>query len=324
MKQIKSLLNDTFGEKRFFQLKGKASFKVEVDIKGEAPYCRAILSVQAFSDQEKRIAIATKCNWYRKSKYSRIDLKASGNSYQLSALDVGSFVVVEITPGEEDEKGMAEVTFGPIELDPSTQSTLQTIMRSGGSNFALTGISHSLSRSTSNLNGNLLIFKSLFKISTSKLKEVTIGYEENLDILANPGSKGITFLISGREKEFSEFLGQGVGDKIVVMLHSQRERDLVIMSIRCLKARMDLEDSLVFEKLKNELFEGDSSSKSNAKIKSNLDILAKNNALTTELQFLFNNNSRLSSQNEKLEAMVRNLEGELNRTANCKLLLFMV
>ena len=95
-----------------------------MEIKGDQPFSNCVLSVQVYSDEDKRIAIAAKCRWYRKYNMAKNRINTSSNTYHVSALDVGSHIVVEIEPIEEDERGLATVTFGPIALDPNTKKTL--------------------------------------------------------------------------------------------------------------------------------------------------------------------------------------------------------
>jgi hypothetical protein len=69
---------------------------------------------------------------------ARMEVKASGNSYHASALDIGSKIMVDIIPmAEEGENGIATVEFGPVILDPSMKATIQGVLRSGGTKFTV-------------------------------------------------------------------------------------------------------------------------------------------------------------------------------------------
>jgi len=312
MKSIRSFLSDTFSTNQFYKITGEASFKVVVDIKGEAPYSKALLSVQAVNDLENRIAIATNCRWFRRYKLAKGELKATGNTYQVSALDVGAEIIVEIEPAEEDEIGKATVVFGPIELDPATKIPLQGIMRSGGSTFVIDSISHSESHMKNPKTGSLILFKNSLKFCINESRsEFRVGLEENFDVIAQPGAKGILFCFVGREDELQDFIGGPA--KIVCITASQNQRDILIMAIRCFQTKMNLEDSVIFDKVKQSL-NGEALDFSNEE---NLDLATKNSSIMREVDYLYKNNSRLASENEKLESLVRNLEGEINRSVYC-------
>jgi hypothetical protein len=82
-----------------------------------------------------------KCEWYRKFKEKSSRLATSGNTYQVSAMDVGAEIIAEIQSNEDDTPGKATVIIGPIMLDPGVQSTLSGILQSGGSKFLVESIS---------------------------------------------------------------------------------------------------------------------------------------------------------------------------------------
>jgi vacuolar-type H+-ATPase subunit I/STV1 len=96
------------------------------------------------------------------------------------------------------------------------------------------------------------------------------------------------------------------------MMASHTIRDLLIMAIRCFETKLNLEDSVVFDKVKHSL-NGELLDVSNDK---QLDLVTKNNTMLKEVEYLFNKNTKLSSEKDKLETLVRNLEGELSRSVN--------
>lgn len=71
MQTLKNLITDTFNPTPFFKISGEASFKVGVEVKGDIPYNRCVVSVKAFSDEENQIPIATKVHWFRKYNLSK-------------------------------------------------------------------------------------------------------------------------------------------------------------------------------------------------------------------------------------------------------------
>jgi hypothetical protein len=124
LKTFKSLFKGK-GNHKFYKISGEATFQVEVKITGDSPYSNCVLSVHAFNNLENRIAIAAKYKWYRIYNLAKVEVKASGNSYHVSPLDIGCNVMCDIIPmAEEGEDGSATVEFGPINLDPGMKKTL--------------------------------------------------------------------------------------------------------------------------------------------------------------------------------------------------------
>lgn len=138
LKTFKSLFKGKGGHQKFYKISGEATFQVDVKITGDSPYSNCVLSVHAFNNLENRIAIAAKYKWYRVYNLAKEEVRASGNSYHVSPLDIGCNVLVDIIPmAEEGEDGSATVEFGPINLDPGMKKTLQGIIRSGGTKFVV-------------------------------------------------------------------------------------------------------------------------------------------------------------------------------------------
>lgn len=98
----------------FYKIEGQASFKVEVTVAGNPPYSACLLSVVSMQNSSNKLVIASKCDWYRIFHSQNILMKGNGNTYRVSALDIGSRIVVRVTPTEPDEVGEALITFGPI------------------------------------------------------------------------------------------------------------------------------------------------------------------------------------------------------------------
>lgn len=197
------------GSDKFYTVSGKATFQVEVKITGNSPYCNCVLSVHAFNNLENKIAIAAQYKWYRVYNLARMEVKASGNSYHASALDIGSKIMVDIIPmAEEGENGIATVEFGPVILDPSMKATLQGILRSGGTKFTVEKLGmvngsidmrgSVMSRQsnhgqvTTDSPGSVVLFKNNFRI----LKESGDHHHESM----NTSSSGQGFTVNLGEK----------------------------------------------------------------------------------------------------------------------------
>lgn len=89
---------------------------------------------EAFDDKHDHVAI--KCTWTRvKDKRSYKEHLITGNTYPLSADDVGCVIRVEATPNEDGFNGTAFAEFGPVTVEPATKKSLEYILGSGSSQF---------------------------------------------------------------------------------------------------------------------------------------------------------------------------------------------
>jgi hypothetical protein len=75
--------------------------------------------VNAFTRSDKSIAIGTRCRWYRVCDKRLYPIENTSNTYQVSPMDVGTRLKVEVESMEEDYPGVASAYFGPIRLDPT-------------------------------------------------------------------------------------------------------------------------------------------------------------------------------------------------------------
>lgn len=58
-----------------------------------------------------------------------------GNTYPLSADDIGCIIRVEAKAIEDDFQGTAYAEFGPVTVEPATKKSLEYILGSGSSQF---------------------------------------------------------------------------------------------------------------------------------------------------------------------------------------------
>lgn len=357
MKVFSAFFNDKKSKPKFYHLKGEATYSVDVKIQGDPPYSTCVLTVNAFNDLNKRIAIATKYTWYRMYKKAKMKISAHGNTYQASSLDIGAKILVEIEPIEEGDCGTAYVEFGPFELDPGMKKTLQGILRTGGTRFVLDDIKAvfnqvdesglmssrrsmgrpSLGASKFMTRGHFVLFKKSFKITNEQFEdkhntssnrnsmsmsrtmgnELKVSLTESFEVHSGPGSKSVTFVFRGKENELRRLLAlkynDPVGNKVICKLISKSARDILIMALRCFQSKLALEDSMVLERAKKLLHEDMSKDE-----KGTIDLVTINNGVSKEVDYLFTRNTKLERENERLKGVVRNLEGELSRTVNCK------
>lgn len=78
-----------------FSLKGTYNYFVEPLAKGTPPFQSTIISLTAYSKSDRKIAIATKCKWYRIRGERKTQLLGiNSNTFQISAQDIGAIIEV--------------------------------------------------------------------------------------------------------------------------------------------------------------------------------------------------------------------------------------
>ena len=124
--QVKKWINNLQKPDLGYIVSGSYNYYVDVKVKGTSPYQTCTLSVNCFSRPDCKDAIGFVCKWMRVKGDRAYNLVGiHGNTYQISAQDIGATIKVEITPHEEGFHGKANVSLGPIKLDPSTRTTLE-------------------------------------------------------------------------------------------------------------------------------------------------------------------------------------------------------
>ena len=138
----KDLTSSNWKKDGKFKISGDVPFIIDVNIAGNETHTNSVLTINAFSKGSNKIAIAIKCKWSRKYNNALIPIEnIKANTYQLSALDCGSDIVIDIESMEEDCKGKARIEFGPITLNPSIKQTLTNLIQHGGTKFLCEAIS---------------------------------------------------------------------------------------------------------------------------------------------------------------------------------------
>lgn len=125
--------------KDFLSITGQINYHVDVQIKGQYAYHSNNVSITCYSNTDKRIAIATKCKWFRVKSSERCYqlIGVSSNTYQCSAQDIGSSLKIEIYPQEDEYSGIATVLFGPVTLDPAQRQNLEQVLNQSGCQFPI-------------------------------------------------------------------------------------------------------------------------------------------------------------------------------------------
>lgn len=304
MNALRSFFNDTFGSETFYSRSGEYSFYVDVLTMGTLPYTNSVLSVSAFKDETKKTPIAVQYTWFRQYTNSKEYLLANGNTYPLSAMDVGSEILVEISPFEVQSQEKCVITFGPFNLDPNSRKTLQGIIQSKGSEFIIESIADKEPQLGLEQRGSLNIRERDFSISFDTQcvdeyrKPLSIGIREKFEMVAGPGPLSLTLVIRGMNELIKVFLKDGKGTRIVLGFATQSIRDMVMMSLRIFESKAFLEDELIFERMRDRLFGYHLSSST---LDFNLDLVTRNDTLKNENKYLLQRNEQLGQEINQLK-----------------------
>jgi hypothetical protein len=307
-------------EPKFYQITGKATFKVEVQVSGKTPYSSCVLSVNIFTNSNERVAIASRCEWFRTYYNQNFHLKGSGNTYRVSALDIGAKIRVKVIPTEPDEIGEAVVTFGPILMDPSQKASLKNVIKSGGAKFDFESISpYHIDEGTHA--GSLVVFQTNIKINmlNAQKKDLRIFFGEPFELQQGNDDRTIFIKINDgtKQQEIAEYFGLKKDrhpERLQVRLISQASRDNFIITVRSFCAMIDLKDKILLDKtleyLPSEFGDNKRPSLSLDDISTRLD----DTSLQRELYLLNKQHEQVSIETEKLSQQVNLLDGEIYKS----------
>lgn len=324
IKDFFSSQNSKTKQKSFYKIAGQASFKIDVNVAGNPPYSSCILSVISLQNSTNKLVIGSNCQWFRTFSSQDVPMPGHGNTYRVSALDIGSSIKVKVTPTEPGEVGEAIVTFGPIVMDPNQKSTLKNIMKSGGAKFEYESIS-AFDTDEGVHAGSIVVFQNNIKFSmlNSQNKELRIYFGEQYELLQGRDDKTLTFRFADaiKAKDIKEFFGMAgeiAPTTIKVKLVSQLSRDNLIITLRSFEEMIDLKDRLVLDKtLSSMVLDQTADTRRLSISQDDIQLQLDSKILQRELLLLNQAHSQVESEKTRLTIMVNNLDGEISRSHFC-------
>lgn len=310
--------------KPFYRLVGEASFKVEVNVVGNAPFSSCILSVTSLANSSQhKIVIGSQCRWFRSYLSQDIPIKGSGNSYRVSALDIGAKIKVAISPTDPDESGQACVVFGPIQMDDMQKSALKRAINSEGSPFPFDSISP-FDIDEGLHGGRLVVFESFIKITLAdnEDRDFKIYFGENFDLTQGSEDRSLIFRFTDSVKvqammDFFLMRKNEHSDKLTIKFPSQNTRDNFVILVKTFEGIIELKDKIILDRALESTAQDQADkfrpSVSPEEISTQLDSAS----LERELYLLAKAHKQVGSEKERLSSMVSNLEGEISRTQYC-------
>lgn len=313
-----------------YLIKGSYNYFLDFQIKGQTPFQSCILSVNAFSKSDRKIALAIKCIWARnRGSRSYILLGLNSNTYQLSAQDLGAIIELEVVPQEEGFKGSAFISFGPVELESGIKATLEGILAAGGSKFPINLVQEDNGRVLKE-NAALLLTNDCVRIvlNLNEKEERTLKFRYSLEepeIEMNNLDTNLIALtfkgifpddMAGLMRFLQESrLNLGLSCRLSLRTLTKTARDLIYLAIKCFAAKSFLLDSTLISGMEALFNEGKIFSSKMGKALGTLGgLLLEVEGLKKEVTYLLKFNVELSGEKETLLVEIRSLEKELSET----------
>jgi len=306
-----------------YTITGTYSYYLEVSIKGDSPYQTSTVSITAFAKSDKKIAIAISCKWYRVHEDRQYRLATiHSNTYQLSAEDLGYTLKIEVTPQEEDQKGVAVVQYGPARLDPNVRSTLESILGAGGSRFPIQLVDEetgAMSKEPAALSMTSEYVRIVETPPVGKEKELKFKYSYDLPKieLNYLDCTRMYFLFIGDEEDsegVKKFInGKKNGPyKLGMKFLSRTARDLVILALKCFATKNYLVNSMMINEV---VFTPGKIFKDKKDHPQKIgDMLLEVDSIKREMYLVLERNQELGKDKERLQQSVKGLEQELSST----------
>jgi hypothetical protein len=313
-------------KKSFYKISGEASFKIEINVAGNPPYSNCILSVISLQNSANKLVIGSNCQWFRSFASQDVPLAGSGNTFRVSALDIGSSIKVRVTPTEPGEVGEAVVVFGPIKVDPNQKNTLKNIIKSGGAKFEFESIS-AFDTDEGLHAGAIIVFQTNMKFTmlNCAAKELRVYFGEQFELLQGRDDKTLIFKFNDslKAKEIREFFGLPADQSpntIKMKLISQLSRDNLIITLRSFEELIDLKDRLVLDKTLSSLaLETTADSRRSTVVHEDIQRQLGSARLQRELSMLSTAHEQVETEKQRLTNLVNNLDGEISRSHFCRL-----
>ena len=122
----------------FLRITGNYTFYLSPELSPKDPLTLTqslVLTLNAFTESTRKYAIAFSCKWFRLINEKAILLPINSNTFVFSAFDIGSTFKCEVKSEEEDFKGVAILTVGPVNCDEALRSDVEHILEAEKSKY---------------------------------------------------------------------------------------------------------------------------------------------------------------------------------------------
>lgn len=300
---------------------GNHNFKFILQTQTNYEYLASNLVAEAFEQNRVNgklnyenwsyVPIAIQWTWKRvkgKRIYKIDEIK--GNTYPLSADDVGWIIRVEAAAIEDNYEGTAYAEFGPVTVEPATKKSLEYILASGSSQFPVTifypGDRNNLPEEREWDEGKLIVYVDKVELIKKNKKTTIISPWVGV---SQVDSQMLHLSYFDKEEGY-------LGDKeythsLDIRALTRKSRDLIVLSLRCFSALNSYKNSKVIEMLNIEEEKPDFNK---LQINSISDLLIEQDSIKRELYEQININKRIKHEKDKCFKEYKDLEIQMNHT----------
>lgn len=235
-----------------------------------------------------------------------------GSVYQISSGDLGAWIEVTVTPVDSGEEytGTAEAKYGPVALSPKLRQHLEYALAAGGSTFTLYLAPESVdsvqSRCEVRLQATrdelvLQVFDEQGRLDESQ--SVRTGYTIDYPSISLHPFDTKRLHLTLKHK--------GIVKRIQLQSLTRQNRDLVVLTLRCLAARRYLLNSKTLQDLFTT--EGNLQSQGGT-VSSPLDLTLEIDRSIRELYALLKANDDLTKERNQLKSELQETEADMQET----------
>lgn len=319
MEKLKEkIINMNFNQKKsLVKVWGDHNFNFSLQTQTNYEYLASNLVAEAF--EQNRVPIAIQCTWKRlrgKRTYKMSEIK--GNTYPLSADDVGWVIRVEAKALEDDYAGTAFAEFGPVTVEPATKKSLEYILGSGSSQFPVSiyypGDRNKLPEERETDDGTLIVYVDKLKlIKKHKNKNVfDLKYTVDCPKLEISQVDSQMLHISFFDQNEGYVGEKGFTQSIDIRALTRKSRDLIVLSIRWFAALNNYKNSKVISMLNQD--EEEKTDFTKLEISSISDLLIEIDSIKRELYYQIESNKVIKMEVQKHKKQLKDMEAEMEAT----------
>lgn len=309
---------------------GDNDFKFSLQTQTNYEYLASNLVAEAFDQSHVHIAI--QCNWTRvKDKRSYKENLIKGNTYPLSADDIGCIIRVEAKPLEEGYIGTAYAEFGPVTVEPATKKSLEYILGSGSSQFPVTimypGDRNKLPEDREIDEGTLIVYVDKIKLikkpggvnikrkssSSSTNKEIfDLKYTIDCPKVHVSQVDSQMLHIDYFEQDEGYVKDKGFTNSLDLRALTRKSRDLIVLSIRCFSALNSYKNSKIISMLSED--DSEKGEMNKLEISKVADLSLELDSVKRELYEQIEANKMIKLERVKLKHQLQEMESEMQTT----------
>ena len=304
---------------------GKYNYYLQANIKGDSPYQSTTLILSAFTNDTKKVPIEITCQYFRiKNKTINPLIGLNTNFYNISSADMGCTIKVEVHLKETMKiySGVAEILYGPIEIEPNLKYTLENILAIGGSKFPIKILSDSNKSESFKEDCSLLLTNDHIRIiSMTDSQEKSVKFKYFLGqpqiFFNNNDPTQLQLMFKGDEeyeqlRSFFNIDQNKTNFDVIIQTVSRNSKDLISLALRSFSVKSYLINSKSISYIDSIFDDNDKIDKRNMDPKA--ELILEIEAIKKDLYQLSEKNKEFANEKSGLLKEIKALEEELEKT----------